>query len=208
MLFLFFQDLEEFCFRFCVNHLTQVTQTGAFWQVDGAMLKEFISRASRCGAFKNWVIILHFYNVWTIFRPSGCGLCSMCSSRVCHCFKNSSFDYIPKRYSWIVDLHVYWGTHWHMSSLRKDYIIHTMLECKLRYPWIWYQHFGQFLWSHWQMLLSTKWSTFSVALHMYTWICLCFLGQCLHVLKFFPSLSGKVCLWEHWPGVHISVGDL
>ncbi|XP_028278663.1 RCC1 and BTB domain-containing protein 1 isoform X3 [Parambassis ranga] len=47
------EDLEEFCFRFCVNHLTQVTQTEAFWQTDGAMLKEFISRASRCGAFKN-----------------------------------------------------------------------------------------------------------------------------------------------------------
>uniref|UniRef100_A0A8D3C4Y1 Regulator of chromosome condensation (RCC1) and BTB (POZ) domain containing protein 1 n=1 Tax=Scophthalmus maximus TaxID=52904 RepID=A0A8D3C4Y1_SCOMX len=47
------EDLEEFCFRFCVSHLTQVTQTGAFWQSDGAMLKEFISRASRCGAFKN-----------------------------------------------------------------------------------------------------------------------------------------------------------
>ncbi|KAM4602289.1 RCC1 and BTB domain-containing protein 1 isoform 3-T4 [Polymixia lowei] len=47
------EDLEEFCFRFCVNHLTQVTQTGAFWQVDGAMLKEFICRASRCGAFRN-----------------------------------------------------------------------------------------------------------------------------------------------------------
>ncbi|XP_034033558.1 RCC1 and BTB domain-containing protein 1-like [Thalassophryne amazonica] len=47
------EDLEEFCFKFCVNHLTQVTQTDAFWQVDGVMLKEFISRASRCGAFKN-----------------------------------------------------------------------------------------------------------------------------------------------------------
>ncbi|XP_055018993.1 LOW QUALITY PROTEIN: RCC1 and BTB domain-containing protein 1-like [Boleophthalmus pectinirostris] len=47
------EDLEEFCFRFCVNHLTQVTQTQAFWQSDGSMLKEFISRASRCGAFKN-----------------------------------------------------------------------------------------------------------------------------------------------------------
>ncbi|XP_037552367.1 RCC1 and BTB domain-containing protein 1 isoform X2 [Nematolebias whitei] len=47
------EDLEEFCFRFCVNHLTQVTQTAAFWQVDGALLKEFIGRASRCGAFKN-----------------------------------------------------------------------------------------------------------------------------------------------------------
>lgn len=52
-----------FCFRFCVNHLTQVTQTGAFWQVDGAMLKEFISRASRCGAFKNWVVLLQFYKL-------------------------------------------------------------------------------------------------------------------------------------------------
>uniref|UniRef100_A0A672ZGY1 Regulator of chromosome condensation (RCC1) and BTB (POZ) domain containing protein 1 n=1 Tax=Sphaeramia orbicularis TaxID=375764 RepID=A0A672ZGY1_9TELE len=47
------QDLEEFCFRFCVNHLTLVTQTDAFWQVDGAMLKDFITRASHCGAFKN-----------------------------------------------------------------------------------------------------------------------------------------------------------
>ncbi|XP_069019943.1 RCC1 and BTB domain-containing protein 1-like [Embiotoca jacksoni] len=47
------EDLEDFCFRFCVNHLTQVTQTTAFWQSDGAMLKEFISRASHCGAFKN-----------------------------------------------------------------------------------------------------------------------------------------------------------
>ncbi|KAM3585280.1 uncharacterized protein V6R79_012788 [Siganus canaliculatus] len=47
------EDLEVFCFRFCVNHLTQVIQTRAFWQVDGGMLKEFISKASRCGAFKN-----------------------------------------------------------------------------------------------------------------------------------------------------------
>lgn len=46
------QDLEEFCFRFCVNHLTLATQTEAFWQVDGAMLKDFITRASHCGAFK------------------------------------------------------------------------------------------------------------------------------------------------------------
>uniref|UniRef100_A0A8C9U008 Regulator of chromosome condensation (RCC1) and BTB (POZ) domain containing protein 1 n=1 Tax=Scleropages formosus TaxID=113540 RepID=A0A8C9U008_SCLFO len=47
------EDLEEFCFRFCVNHLTEVTQTAAFWQMDGNLLKEFICRASRCGAFKN-----------------------------------------------------------------------------------------------------------------------------------------------------------
>ncbi|XP_056145392.1 RCC1 and BTB domain-containing protein 1-like isoform X2 [Lampris incognitus] len=47
------EDLEEFCFKFCVNHLTEVTQTTAFWEVDGNMLKDFICRASRCGAFKN-----------------------------------------------------------------------------------------------------------------------------------------------------------
>ncbi|CAB1329012.1 unnamed protein product, partial [Coregonus sp. 'balchen'] len=42
-------DLEEFCFKFCVNHLTDVTQTAAFWQIQGNLLKEFICRASRCG---------------------------------------------------------------------------------------------------------------------------------------------------------------
>lgn len=47
------QDLEEFCFKFCVNHLTDVTQTAAFWQMDGPLLKEFIAKASKCGAFKN-----------------------------------------------------------------------------------------------------------------------------------------------------------
>lgn len=48
------QDLEEFCFKFCINHLTEVTQTAAFWQMDGPLLKEFIAKASKCGAFKNW----------------------------------------------------------------------------------------------------------------------------------------------------------
>ncbi|XP_056650815.1 RCC1 and BTB domain-containing protein 1 isoform X2 [Monodelphis domestica] len=47
------EDLEEFCFKFCVNHLTEVTQTAAFWQMDGRLLKEFIAKASKCGAFKN-----------------------------------------------------------------------------------------------------------------------------------------------------------
>ncbi|KAM6985977.1 RCC1 and BTB domain-containing protein 1-like isoform 2-T2 [Aplochiton taeniatus] len=46
-------DLEEFCFKFCVNHLTEVTQTAAFGQIDGNMLKQFIYKASRCGAFRN-----------------------------------------------------------------------------------------------------------------------------------------------------------
>ncbi|KAB1267662.1 RCC1 and BTB domain-containing protein 2 [Camelus dromedarius] len=47
------QDLEEFCFRFCINHLTVVTQTSGFAEMDHDLLKNFISKASRVGAFKN-----------------------------------------------------------------------------------------------------------------------------------------------------------
>ncbi|XP_028249007.1 RCC1 and BTB domain-containing protein 1-like isoform X2 [Parambassis ranga] len=47
------EELEDFCFKFCVNHLTEVTQTFAYWQIDGNLLKDFIGRASRYGAFKN-----------------------------------------------------------------------------------------------------------------------------------------------------------
>uniref|UniRef100_A0A3Q2QQI3 RCC1 and BTB domain containing protein 2 n=1 Tax=Fundulus heteroclitus TaxID=8078 RepID=A0A3Q2QQI3_FUNHE len=47
------RDLEEFCFKFCVNHLTAVTQTQAFGDMDHDLLKNFISKASRYGAFKN-----------------------------------------------------------------------------------------------------------------------------------------------------------
>ncbi|KAI5099056.1 RCC1 and BTB domain-containing protein 2 isoform X1 [Silurus meridionalis] len=47
------RDLEEFCFKFCVNHLTAVTQTHAFADMDHDLLKNFISKASRYGAFKN-----------------------------------------------------------------------------------------------------------------------------------------------------------
>uniref|UniRef100_A0AAQ4RKY3 RCC1 and BTB domain containing protein 2 n=1 Tax=Gasterosteus aculeatus aculeatus TaxID=481459 RepID=A0AAQ4RKY3_GASAC len=47
------RDLEEYCFKFCVNHLTAVTQTQAFADMDHDLLKNFISKASRYGAFKN-----------------------------------------------------------------------------------------------------------------------------------------------------------
>uniref|UniRef100_A0A667YKS2 RCC1 and BTB domain containing protein 2 n=2 Tax=Myripristis murdjan TaxID=586833 RepID=A0A667YKS2_9TELE len=47
------RDLEEFCFKFCVNHLTAVTQTQAFADMDHDLLKNFINKASRYGAFKN-----------------------------------------------------------------------------------------------------------------------------------------------------------
>uniref|UniRef100_A0A4W3H429 RCC1 and BTB domain containing protein 2 n=2 Tax=Callorhinchus milii TaxID=7868 RepID=A0A4W3H429_CALMI len=45
--------LEEFCFKFCVNHLTAVTQTQAFASMDHDLLKIFISKASKHGAFRN-----------------------------------------------------------------------------------------------------------------------------------------------------------
>lgn len=47
------KDLEEFCFKFCVNHLTAVINTDAFWQMDGDLLKDFFGKASKCGAFRN-----------------------------------------------------------------------------------------------------------------------------------------------------------
>lgn len=47
------EDLEELCFKFCVDHLTDVTQTIAFLEMDEQLLKNFIIKAGRCGGFKN-----------------------------------------------------------------------------------------------------------------------------------------------------------
>ncbi|XP_068123256.1 RCC1 and BTB domain-containing protein 1 isoform X2 [Hyperolius riggenbachi] len=47
------KDLEDFCFKFCVSHMTEVTQTAAFWHMDGKLLKTFIFNAGACGGFKN-----------------------------------------------------------------------------------------------------------------------------------------------------------
>lgn len=63
------QDLEEFCFKFCISHLTEVTQTAAFWQMDGPLLKEFIAKASKCGAFKKWS-----QGCWVMCECSGDGV--------------------------------------------------------------------------------------------------------------------------------------
>uniref|UniRef100_A0AAZ3NND1 BTB domain-containing protein n=1 Tax=Oncorhynchus tshawytscha TaxID=74940 RepID=A0AAZ3NND1_ONCTS len=46
------EDLEEFCFKFCVNHLTEVTQTAAFWQIDGNMLKSSSAEPAAVGPSK------------------------------------------------------------------------------------------------------------------------------------------------------------
>ncbi|XP_071085052.1 RCC1 and BTB domain-containing protein 1-like isoform X1 [Haliotis cracherodii] len=44
--------LEEFCFRFALNHMTAVTQTEAFTKLDECVVKEFIRKAALAGAFK------------------------------------------------------------------------------------------------------------------------------------------------------------
>lgn len=50
-----FQDLQDFCFRFAMNHMTAVTQTEAFANLDEAVMKNFIVRAAQSGAFKYWL---------------------------------------------------------------------------------------------------------------------------------------------------------
>lgn len=46
------KELEEFCFRFALNHLTAVAQTEAFHKLDEISLKNFITKAAQNGAFK------------------------------------------------------------------------------------------------------------------------------------------------------------
>merc|ERR1719376_273059 len=47
------EELEEFCFRFSLNHMTAVTQTEAFAKLDEVTLKDFIIKAAVHGAFKS-----------------------------------------------------------------------------------------------------------------------------------------------------------
>ena len=37
------KELEEFCFKFSLNHMTAVTQTEAFTKLDESTVKDFIS---------------------------------------------------------------------------------------------------------------------------------------------------------------------
>ncbi|XP_076453620.1 RCC1 and BTB domain-containing protein 1-like [Babylonia areolata] len=46
------KSLEEFCFRFALNHLTAVTQTEAFSSLDGCVMRDFIKQAASAGAFR------------------------------------------------------------------------------------------------------------------------------------------------------------
>ncbi|XP_067014556.2 RCC1 and BTB domain-containing protein 1 isoform X1 [Anabrus simplex] len=47
------KELEDFCFKFSLNHMTAIIQTEGFDNLDGQTLKNFIRKAARAGAFKS-----------------------------------------------------------------------------------------------------------------------------------------------------------
>ncbi|CAG0899568.1 unnamed protein product [Darwinula stevensoni] len=46
------ESLEDFCFRFCLNHLTRVVTTEAFRELDDGVSRAFFEKAARYGAFR------------------------------------------------------------------------------------------------------------------------------------------------------------
>ena len=49
-----YQKLEERCYRFAMNHLTQVVQSETFNQIDGSIAKVIIQKVAQLGAFRTW----------------------------------------------------------------------------------------------------------------------------------------------------------
>jgi hypothetical protein len=48
-----FQELEEFCFKFSLNHMTAIIETEGFTSLDDQIVKSFIRKAAKFGAFKS-----------------------------------------------------------------------------------------------------------------------------------------------------------
>ncbi|XP_055343314.1 RCC1 and BTB domain-containing protein 1-like [Paramacrobiotus metropolitanus] len=46
------KELEEYCFRYMLNHMTEITQTKTFLKLDETTVKNFITKASQNGAFR------------------------------------------------------------------------------------------------------------------------------------------------------------
>ncbi|XP_043798332.1 RCC1 and BTB domain-containing protein 1-like isoform X1 [Apis laboriosa] len=46
------KELEEYCFKFALNHMTAVVQTADFAKLDESIVKTFIIKAAQAGAFK------------------------------------------------------------------------------------------------------------------------------------------------------------
>ncbi|KAK7864423.1 hypothetical protein R5R35_000463 [Gryllus longicercus] len=47
------KELEEFCFKFFLNHMTAIIQSEGFSSLDEQTVKDFIRKAAKCGAFKS-----------------------------------------------------------------------------------------------------------------------------------------------------------
>ena len=47
-----FQNLEQYCFLFIINHLTAVVQSPAFLELDDRVVKNLMVRCAQKGAFK------------------------------------------------------------------------------------------------------------------------------------------------------------
>ena len=46
------QSLQEFCLKFALQHMTQVTLSDGFAELDGTLAKQFIQKAAQLGTFK------------------------------------------------------------------------------------------------------------------------------------------------------------
>ncbi|OQV12481.1 RCC1 and BTB domain-containing protein 1 [Hypsibius exemplaris] len=46
------KDLEEYCYRYMLNHMTDITQSEGFMKLDESTIKAFIFKASQTGIFK------------------------------------------------------------------------------------------------------------------------------------------------------------
>lgn len=49
----YLQELEEFCFKFSLNHMTAIIQTEGFASLEEQTVKDFIRKAAKFGAFRS-----------------------------------------------------------------------------------------------------------------------------------------------------------
>ena len=47
------EDLESFCFKFCLSHMTAIVATDSFQKLEDDTCKNFIVKAAQNGAFKS-----------------------------------------------------------------------------------------------------------------------------------------------------------
>ena len=70
------RELEEFCFKFSLNHMTAVTQTEAFAKLDEGTVKDFIMKVNMStGCLK---VISKIWQLYMCFHPQQ----TKCSARL------------------------------------------------------------------------------------------------------------------------------